>query len=58
MKKFFIYMFLVLLILGSIFTFILYNEGAFKGHVESSKSDMAMKCEAGKCGGGTKWKTK
>ena len=58
MKKFFIYVSLVLVILGSIFAFILYSEGAFDGHVEVSPNESVMKCEAGKCGGGTNWKTK
>lgn len=55
MKKFFLYTFLVLLILGSIFTYILYSEGAFDSKENIPKSDLkpfVMKCEAGKCGQG------
>lgn len=55
MKKLFLILFLVLLILGSIFTYILYSEGAFDTREDVPKSNLkpfVMKCEAGKCGAG------
>jgi hypothetical protein len=54
MKKFFFYVSVILFVLGFAFAVVLYSEGAFDGHVKSSKSDMTMKCEAGKCGGSSK----
>ena len=57
MKKFFGITFLVLILLGSIFAYVLYTEGAFdKKEVidENAKPFSAMKCEAGKCGGNKK----
>jgi len=54
MKKFFFYIFLVLIVLGSIFTYILYTQGAFETKKTVVKTDAKsfMKCEAGKCGTG------
>jgi len=54
MKKFFLYAVLVLLVLGGLFAYVLYTEGAFdKATVSDAKPFAAsMKCEAGKCGGG------
>ncbi|RLA58754.1 MAG: hypothetical protein DRQ78_11520 [Epsilonproteobacteria bacterium] len=52
MKKFLVYVFLVLAVLATIFTAILYSEGFFDGRVETDKSDIKpfiMKCESGKC---------
>ena len=53
MKKFFLYTFLILLVLGGLFAYVLYSEGAFDA---APKSDLkpfsatGMKCGAGKCG--------
>lgn len=54
MKKFLLILFLILAVLGAIFTYILYSEGAFDKPVSTKSGDLApfMKCEAGKCGGG------
>jgi hypothetical protein len=55
MKKFFLYLFAILAVLGAIFAYILYTEGAFKTHEVVEKSDVKpfeMKCEAGKCAAG------
>jgi len=54
MKKFFLYVLLALAILASIFTYILYSEGAFETLEPAEKSDLKpfMKCESGKCGSG------
>lgn len=54
MKKFFLYAFAILLVLGAIFVYILYTEGAFDkaGPVTNKElKPFEMKCEAGKCGG-------
>jgi len=55
MKKFFIYLFLILTFLSAIFSYILYTEGAFETST-TEKSNLKpfpeMKCEAGKCGSG------
>ena len=54
MKKFFLYTFLTLLVLGGLFVYVLYIEGAFDkaSTVDAKPFDASMKCEAGKCGGG------
>ena len=54
MKKFLLYLFLVLGILAATFTFILYTEGAFQTQEPTKQSDLEpfMKCEAGKCAAG------
>lgn len=51
MKKFLLYLFLVLAVLSAFFAYILYTEGAFKTHepIEKSNLEPFMKCEAGKC---------
>jgi hypothetical protein len=52
MKKFFLYLFLTLAILGAIFSYVLYTEGAFDTQEATKKSELKpfkMKCEAGKC---------
>ena len=59
MKKFFLSLFIIIAVLGAIFTYILYSEGAFETKLESKHyKPFEMKCEAGKCGtgkcGGTK----
>jgi len=55
MKKFFLYTFLVLAVLGALFTYVLYTEGVFDT-VDPVKDTTAkpfeMKCEAGKCAAG------
>ena len=52
MKKFFLYTFLVLFVLGGLFAYVLYTEGAFASKSEIKPFSAAtMKCEAGKCGG-------
>jgi len=50
MKKFFLYTLLVLVILGSIFAYLLYSEGAFEHKDASNAKPFVMKCGAGKCG--------
>lgn len=46
-------MFLVLLVLGGLFTYVLYSEGAFETKEDLPKlKPFEMKCEAGKCGAG------
>jgi len=53
MKKFFLYTFLGLVILGAVFAYILYTEGFFETKPEPSEvKPFEMKCEAGKCGAG------
>ena len=54
MKKFLLYVFLVLAIFAAILAYILYSEGAFQKHEPARKSDLEpfMKCEAGKCAPG------
>ena len=54
MKKFFLYVSLVLAVLAAVFTYILYSEGAFETYEPATQSDLKpfMKCEAGKCGSG------
>lgn len=54
MKKFLLILFLILAVLGAIFAYILYSEGAFDKPVSTDSGDLKpfMKCEAGKCGGG------
>jgi hypothetical protein len=53
MKKFFLYLFIILAILGAIFGYILYTEGFFESKPEPSElKPFEMKCEAGKCASG------
>lgn len=56
MKKFFLYTFLVLAVLGAVFTYVLYTEGVFDTaepvKETTAKPFEAMKCEAGKCAAG------
>jgi len=54
MKKFLLYLTLTLLILISIFGYILYKEGAFESKMEYKTEALEpfMKCEAGKCASG------
>jgi len=55
MKKFFLYLFLIIALLGAIFVYVLYSEGAFDTLEPTNNSDakpFEMKCEAGKCAGG------
>jgi hypothetical protein len=53
MKKFFLILSLILIIVGAIFTYILYTEGAFETKLESEHyKPFEMKCEAGKCSTG------
>lgn len=55
MKKFFLYLFLTLAVLGAIFAYILYTEGVFDAVEPAKKNELKpfeMKCEAGKCGSG------
>ena len=55
MKKFFISVFAIVTVLGLLFTYILYTEGAFESAPEASEVKpfgAAMKCEAGKCAAG------
>lgn len=54
MKKFLLYLFLVLAVLSALFAYILYTEGAFKTYEPAEKSNLEpfMKCEAGKCSSG------
>lgn len=54
MKKFFLYTISILLVLGGLFVYVLYSEGAFDKAPTSDAKPFAatMKCEAGKCGAG------
>ncbi|RLA66037.1 MAG: hypothetical protein DRQ78_04760 [Epsilonproteobacteria bacterium] len=55
MKKFLLYLFLGLIVLASIFAYILYTEGAFGAKESSERADpkpFVMKCESGKCAAG------
>jgi len=54
MKKFLLYLTLTLLILASLFTYILYTEGVFESNPEQNKETLEpfMKCESGKCATG------
>jgi len=55
MKKFLLALFSFLLILGAVFVYVLYSEGAFETKLESDHyKPFEMKCEAGKCGGAMK----
>jgi hypothetical protein len=50
MKKFFLYTFYGLVVLGTLFTYILYTEGFFESKPKSTElKPFEMKCEAGKC---------
>lgn len=52
MKKFLLIMFAILFVLGGIFAYILYCEGAFETELKSDYyKPFEMKCESGKCGG-------
>lgn len=52
MKKFFLYFFLVLAVLGAIFAYVLYTEGVFDVAEPAKQTELKpfMKCETGKCG--------
>jgi len=53
MKKFLLYIFFGLLVLGALFTYILYTEGFFeKSPAQSELKPFEMKCESGKCAAG------
>ena len=54
MKKFFMYLSVVLVLLGTIFTYILYSEGAFDTTSTQvlNTAETSMKCESGKCATG------
>jgi hypothetical protein len=51
MKKFVLYTTLTLIILASLFGYILYTEGVFEGKSTPTQKTLEpfMKCEAGKC---------
>jgi hypothetical protein len=53
MKKFLLYTFLGLAILGTLFAYVLYTEGFFETKPAPSElKPFEMKCEAGKCAAG------
>jgi energy-converting hydrogenase Eha subunit F len=55
MKKFFAVVLAVLVVLGALFAYLLYSEGAFDKAPPKSEAKpfgAAMKCEAGKCASG------
>jgi len=54
MKKFFLYLLLILAVLGAIFVYVLYTEGFFESAPAAEQTELEpfMKCEAGKCGAG------
>ncbi len=54
MKKFFLYLLLILAVLGAIFVYVLYTEGVFDTVEPAEQTEMEpfMKCEAGKCAAG------
>lgn len=55
MKKFFLYAFVIVGVLGAIFAYILYTEGVFDTVEPAAKTELKpfeMKCEAGKCAAG------
>lgn len=53
MKKFLLYLFLVIAALSAIFAYMLYTQGAFDSKPEPSEmKTFEMKCEAGKCAAG------
>lgn len=55
MKKFFLYLFGILAVLGAIFAYLLYTEGAFDKAAPVTQKELKpfeMKCEAGKCAAG------
>ncbi|MEY3089825.1 MAG: hypothetical protein RL113_141 [Pseudomonadota bacterium] len=58
MKKFLLSILLVLVVLGGLFMYALYTEGAFDARVavdqEAKPFTATMKCETGKCGGAMK----
>ena len=53
MKKFFLYILILVTVLGAIFTYILYTEGAFETVENMQEVELkpfpTMKCESGKC---------
>ncbi|MEY3002728.1 MAG: hypothetical protein RLZZ428_1103, partial [Pseudomonadota bacterium] len=55
MKNFLFSITLILVILGGLFMYALYTEGAFETHAISDENTQpfaaTMKCETGKCGG-------
>ncbi len=53
MKKFFLYTFVIVAVLGALFAYILYTEGFFDTKPDySDLKPFEMKCEAGKCAAG------
>ena len=53
MKNFLLYTIVVVAILASIFTYVLYTEGVFEKKPEPTDlKPFEMKCEAGKCAAG------
>lgn len=55
MKKFFLYLVLILAVLGAVFAYVLYTEGVFDSAEPETKTELKpfeMKCEAGKCAAG------
>ncbi|MDQ7085639.1 MAG: hypothetical protein Q9M36_12330 [Sulfurovum sp.] len=55
MKKTILIILSILVVLGAIFTYILYTEGAFEARKVHNTLDVKpfeMKCEAGKCASG------
>ncbi|WP_309498746.1 hypothetical protein [Sulfurovum sp.] len=52
MKKFFLYLSLSLVVLGTIFAYVLYTEGVFDTVEPAKKNELKpfeMKCDTGKC---------
>ena len=53
MKKFILSLLSIIVVLGAIFTYVLYTEGAFETELKSEHyKPFEMKCEAGKCATG------
>ncbi|SFV66581.1 hypothetical protein MNB_SV-13-1136 [hydrothermal vent metagenome] len=54
MKKFLLYLSLTLLVLASLFGYLLYQEGAFDSKPIAQEKTLKpfMKCETGKCASG------
>ena len=56
MKKLIMIALAVLFVLGGVFAYVLYSEGAFEKRptIDPAATKPFMKCEAGKCGSGGK----
>ncbi len=54
MKRFLLFSLLFIALLGGLFAYYLYTQGAFEKRksVEGDLKPFQMKCEAGKCGAG------